>query len=232
MSCSPPPNEQTPPSISIVVPTLNEALAISAHVEGLRRQGFAEIVVADGGSRDDTLALASDAGARLVVAAKGRANQMNAGAAVATGDVLVFLHADTRLPDTAAASICAALRDPRVKGGCFRLRFDEDRGILRLYGWASHLESYWTSFGDQAFFVRRSVFDELGGFPVQPLMEDVEMRLRLRRAGRFVKLAATATTSARRFIEEGLVRRQALNAAMLLAYGLGVGAERLKRFNA
>lgn len=215
--------------ISVVIPALNEAAGIDGQLARLRRQGFGDIIVVDGGSDDDTRRLALAAGARILRAPRGRAAQMNAGAALATGDVLIFLHADTALPDGAAETIGSALRARDVQAGCFRLRFDREHPLLRLYAWASRFDTYWTTFGDQAFFVRRAAFDAAGGFPVQPLMEDVELRRRLKRIGRFVKLTATVTTSARRFTRDGLVRRQVLNAVLLLGYAAGVDPERLKR---
>ena len=191
--------------------------------------GRLSLLMAAAGTRRLTGAAA---GAVALRSAPGRAVQMNAGARASSGDVLIFLHADTHLPSGAGAVIASALRDPRVVGGCFRLRFEPSRPVLRLYGLASWVDSYWTSFGDQAFFLRRSAFAAVGGFPEQPLMEDVEMRRRLKRVGRFVKLPSVVVTSARRFEKDGVLRRQALNAMMLTAYGLGVSAERLKQFYA
>lgn len=219
-------------SISVIIPTLNEASTIGGLLKDLGEQGFGQVIVADGGSRDSTVELADAAGVVALRSAAGRALQMNTGASAASGEVLIFLHADTRLPSGATEAISLVLRDPRVVGGCFRLRFEPSRPVLRLYGLASWVESYWTSFGDQAFFMRRSAFAAVGGFPQQPLMEDVEMRRHLKRVGRFVKLPSAVMTSARRFEKDGLLRRQALNGMMLTAYGLGISAERLKRFYA
>lgn len=215
--------------ISVVVPALNEAENVAALLPALRREGFAEVVVADGGSGDGTLDQARLGGATTVACAPGRALQMNAGAGAATGDVLLFLHADTRLPSGAGVAIREALRPPAVVGGCFRLRFDSPDPVLSLYGWFSRFDSYWTTFGDQAVFARRTAFEAVRGFPEQPLMEDVAFRLALRRRGRFVKLKETVTTSARRFQTRGVLRQQALNARLLTAYALGASPERLAR---
>lgn len=156
--------------------------------------------------------------------------QMNAGAAVAAAELLLFLHADTHLPEDAAQRVVAAFLRPGIVGGCFRLKFDRPGVLFSFFGWCSRIESYWTTFGDQAYFVRRSTFEMVGGFPIQPLMEDVALRRRLSQAGRFVKLQSTVTTSARRFERRGVLRQQLLNIRLLTAYAMGASPERLARY--
>ena len=214
----------------MIIPVLNEAARLPALLSDLHAQGFVRVVVADGGSTDGSAAIArgAHAGVRVVDAPRGRARQQNAGAAAAAdAGVLLFLHADTRLPPDAAERMGEVLA--QAGAGCFRLRFDRRHPLLDLYGLCSHVDSYWTSFGDQAFFMTVDAFDAVGGFPDQPLLEDVAMRRRLKRRVGFVKAQAEALTSARRFEAEGLVRRQLKNAAILLLYAFGVAPAWLVR---
>ncbi len=216
-------------TISVVVPVLNEASGIAARLRALRSDGFTEIVVADGGSEDRTAELAAAEGATVVQAPRGRARQMNAGAAAARGEVLLFLHADTQLPKSAYWLITDALEDPGVVGGCFRLAFDARHPVLDVSAWASRFETAFTTFGDQGYFVRREAFEAVGGFPELPLMEDVAFRRLVRKRGRFMKLPVAATTSARRFLRKGPLRQQLLNGLLVAAYLAGVSPERLKK---
>ena len=215
--------------VSIVIPVLNEAAAIEGLLRRLRRDfPGCEIIVADGGSTNQTAALA-DLLARVVRSAPGRAAQMNTGARHAHGEVLWFIHADTRVDPAALSQIQAALADPAVAGGGLRLRFDQPSFALRYVAWTSNLRArylHWV-FGDQAMFIRRSVFDALGGFPALPLMEDPEMSRRLHRHGRLAVLPATATTSARRFTEHGTWRTLAFMQYLKLLYFLGTDPQRI-----
>jgi len=214
--------------LAVVIPTLNEAERIGPLLD--RLGGFDEVVVADGGSTDETPAIAAAQGARVVAAPRGRGPQMNAGARVSRAELLLFLHADTRLPDGAAGLIRAALAHDGVAGGAFRARFEPAGPVLRMAAAFTRFETGLTSFGDQGFFMRRSAWAAAGGFPDQPFLEDVEMRRRLKRLGRFVKLPAAVTTSARRFEAEGALRRLALNAFILLLHRLGAPPRRLQRW--
>jgi rSAM/selenodomain-associated transferase 2 len=225
-----PPASPTPNAVAAIVPTLNEAQTIIGAIDALRALGFSPIIVADGGSEDETLELARSPGVVALSAPRGRAAQMNAGAAATKAEVLVFVHADTRLPAQAPQMIARALADARVVGGSFRLSFDRRHPLLAISSWLSRFETYWTTFGDHGFFVRRAVFETVGGFPDWPLLEDVELRRRLRAAGRFVKLGAAAITSARRFFAEGVLRRQLANGSILVLHAAGVSARRLKRW--
>jgi len=217
-------------TISIVVPALDEADEIGATLASARDPSVREVIVVDGGSRDGTPERAAAAGARVVHAARGRASQMNAGAALARGDVLLFLHADTRLPPGFGPAVRAALADGAV-GGRFDVVLRGAHPLLAVVARLMSLRSRLTgiSTGDQAIFVRRDVFERLGGFAPLPLMEDVELCRRLMRAGRTAALRLRVETSGRRWEEHGVVRTIVLMWTLRLAYACGVPAERLAR---
>jgi rSAM/selenodomain-associated transferase 2 len=217
--------------LSVIVPTLNEGSVLCATLAVARVPGCDEIIVVDGGSADDTIAVARRFADHVLQSARGRALQMNTGAAVARGDVLLFLHADTRLPPEYVAAVSAALGDPAVVGGRFDVRLDAPGLAYRVVERAISLRSRWTRVGtgDQAMFVRRRVFEELGGFPPLPLMEDIALARALKRLGRIACLRATVTTSARRWQRHGLVRTVTLMWALRVAYYAGVSPERLAR---
>ena len=200
--------------ISVVIPTLDEEAALPATLQALRDQQDAppcEVILADGGSRDATVALFEAAGfeGRVVQsAARGRAAQMNAGAAVARGDVLLFLHADTLLPPRGLEAIAAALRGPRVAGGGFRLRYVEADARLRVVAAWATLRSRLTGihYGDQGMFLRGDLFRRLGGFPPLPLFEDLRLARRLRKEGTVITLSYAVRTSGRRLLQGGVLR--------------------------
>jgi rSAM/selenodomain-associated transferase 2 len=205
--------------LSIVIPTLNEAERIEPVLESVEGQGGdVEAIVADGGSTDGTPARVNG-GARLVRSSKGRAVQMNAGAAAATGDVLLFLHADTTLPEGAADRVRAAAGAGFV-GGCFLNRF---RGA----GWAGRLFDPFRDlrtrilgefYGDNAIFVRRRVFERIGGFRPLPVMEDYDLAVRMRRHGPLRVIPVRVLTSARRFEKNGWIRQTLRNQWIKIAY--------------
>lgn len=219
-----------PSTVSIVIPALDEAALIEATLASVAGQpGPKEVIVVDGGSSDATRALAAPH-ARVLTAPRGRASQMNTGAAAASGDVLLFLHADTRLPAGALDAVRTALRDASAVGGCFRTTFDAGGFWLRL--WSLRLWMRWhrLAFGDRAPFVRRSAFEAAGGFPAQPVFEDLELVRRLRRLGRFVFLDEAIVTSARRFRRHGPLRQQLRNLALWSAWNLRLPPALFKRF--
>jgi rSAM/selenodomain-associated transferase 2 len=221
-------------TLSVVVPALDEAVNLKRLLPDLARTcPGAEVIVVDGGSRDGTAAVASGRpGVRLLASARGRARQMNAGAREASGDVLLFLHADTRLPEGAAAAIAAALAGPAVVGGRFDVRFDSPRRILRVVAWFMNARSRATSIctGDQAIFVRRADFEAVGGYPDVPLMEDIELSRRLKARGRLAALRARVTTSARKWEREGPLRTIGFMWTLRLLHFCGVAPARLHRW--
>lgn len=188
-----------------------------------------EVIVADGGSTDGTAQRASR-DALVIPAARGRGAQMNAGARAAGGDVLLFLHGDTVLPPGWADAVGAALDDPSTAGGTFQLRFDVDALALRVYTWFTRVRWRIFHYGDQGIFVRREVFERIGGFREWPLMEDVDLLARLAAEGRVALLPLAVTTSARRFQRHGVIRQQLLNAALVMLFHLGVAPQRLARW--
>ena len=192
--------------ISIVIPTLNEAEHLPVTLEKLRTNATEhEIVIADGGSTDATVQIASAGGAKVICAEKGRSFQMNAGAKAAGGDIFLFLHADTQIRPTSLSQIENALRDVRVVGGGFARRFNSDslflRGTCVIAAWRSSL--FGLFLGDQGIFVRRDVFEKLGCFKEMNLFEDVDFSRRLAKTGRTVTLRPAVISSARRFKKRG-----------------------------
>jgi rSAM/selenodomain-associated transferase 2 len=218
-------------SISIVIPTLNEAACIGATLRSLRRQRPLEIIVVDGGSTDGTDVLARDADLALA-AAPGRATQMNAGAARARGDCLLFLHADCTLENGALAAAESLLLRRSVSAGCFTMRVQADGLVYRVIDTCAGARVRLTGivYGDQGLFLRRADFERLGGFPSVRFMEDVEFSKRLRREGGVVVLPQRIFVSPRRWQKVG-VARQTLRNWMLTALALaGVAPDRLARF--
>ena len=223
--------DQPPPfNIAVLVPTLNEANLIGPLLQSLHRARFVEIVVADGGSSDATTTIArSIPGTTCIDAPRGRGHQLAAAVATSTSPVILMLHADTALPTDAAQLIEAAMQDALLAGGCFRLAFDQQSRPLRIYQWFSRFETGLTTFGDQAFFMRRSALEAAGGVPLWSLLEDVELRRRLRSVGRFTKLPIPVTTSARRFRAQGLIWTQVRNLLIMVGYRFGVPIATLAR---
>ena len=220
-------------TISVIIPTLHEEKALPGTLARLRHPAFSEVLVVDGGSRDKTvadIALANPL-TRVLNAPTGRARQMNAGAAVAKGEILLFLHADTLLPTMAADVIINTMADTRIVGGRFDARLVPDRGLLWLVGrmmsWRSRLTGVAT--GDQAIFVRRKVFEDLGGFPDIPIMEDIAFSRRLKQAGLVAALHSCVMTSGRRWERHGTINTILLMWWLRLLFFLGVSPNRLKR---
>ncbi len=220
--------------LSIVIPVLDEASRLEALLAELARDcAGVEVVVADGGSRDGSVEIAGQArGVGLVSSDRGRARQMNAGAAAATGEILLFLHADTRLPPGAVEAVRRALVDPSVVYGRFDVRFDRPGPAFRLIAWLMNLRSRLTGIctGDQAVFVRRAAFERLAGYPDIALMEDVELTRRLKRIGGFAPLGLRVTTSARRWEQHGVARTVVLMWTLRVLHFCGVGPDRLHRW--
>jgi rSAM/selenodomain-associated transferase 2 len=216
-------------SVSVIIPTLNEEEWIAGAVESAFAAGASEVIVTDGGSDDRTTRHATAAGARVLLTERIRAKQSNLGAHAATHDTLIFLHADTRLPAGAAAAVEDALQD--VDFGGFRIRFIEPSRRLNFAAAAINLRARLTRcpWGDQAQFIRRETFLEIGGFNEMPLMEDYELAIRMKRRGRTTILPISVTTSGRRFLRKGLVRTSARNWRTVIAYRMGADIDDLAR---
>jgi rSAM/selenodomain-associated transferase 2 len=219
------------PSLSIVMPVLDEAARLSVALTALaplRERDGVELIVADGGSRDDSVARCAGRADRVIVAPRGRARQMNAGAAAARGEALLFLHADTALPPGAPAAVARALA--HHAWGRFDVRIDGRSALLPVVAALMNLRSRASAIatGDQAIFVRRAAFDAVGGFPDQPLMEDIEISRRLRRqCGRPACLRDKVATSGRRWDRDGAWRTIVLMWRLRWLYWRGVSPERL-----
>ena len=205
--------------ISVIIPTLNEADWIVETLKSVHAQpGPFEVIVADGGSSDATIELARG-GARVIPSPeRGRGVQMNRGAREASGDVLLFLHADTLLPPDAFSAIRTAVDEEGAEGGTFRLRFDRSGLLLRMYSWCTRLPIPQICFGDRGLFVQKEVFSALDGYPETPIFEDLELVRALSERGRFAFLEQTVTTSARRFERNGHLRQQLTNLYLWLNY--------------
>ncbi|MBR9857610.1 MAG: glycosyltransferase family 2 protein [Gammaproteobacteria bacterium] len=216
--------------MSIIIPMLNESAALPRTLSELRQDAeTVEVILVDGGSQDDSVALAQRAGVKVISSAPGRAKQMNAGAAAASGDKLLFLHADTRLPPEAGQLISAALA--RHYWGRFDVTISGHHPMLAVIGSMMNQRSRFTGIatGDQAMFVRRSTFETVGGFPEQPLMEDIELSKRLKRLGSPACLPQKVVTSGRRWEQRGLWRTILLMWRLRFAYWRGASPEQLAR---
>ena len=220
------------PELSIIVPVLNEAAGIAAHLAMLTplRAAGVELLVVDGGSTDATVALARPLADAVLSAPQGRATQMNVGAAHAQGTTLLFLHADTSLPPNATAHIEAVLAGGYVWGR-FDVRISGQHPLLSVVAWAMNQRSRLTGIatGDQALFVRRAVFEQVGGFPELPLMEDIALARRLKCHSPPACLRAQVLTSGRRWERHGVLRTILLMWRLRLAYFLGADPHRLAR---
>lgn len=183
----------------------------------------------DGGSQDNTVAIAQQMQVKVLSASTGRAMQMNAGALVATGDILLFLHADTRLPTQFDTLVRTSLAQPGAIAGAFALRIDATLASLRLIESGVNWRSRWLQmpYGDQAIFLKSAIFHK-GGFPELPLMEDFELIRQLRRLGRIVIVPVPVLTSARRWLKQGVFKTTFMNQMAIIAYLLGVSPEQIK----
>jgi len=211
---------QPTPRLSVIIPTLNEAASIVGAIRSARQCPGVQIIVADGGSADATLQLARDHGAKIVQGRPGRGRQLAAGAEQATGDVLLFLHADTRLPFGYAGEIRRTLNQPNCIAGAFRMAFDRVSIPLRLVEWGADLRSTWRQmpYGDQAIYLRQATYHRFGGFRPLDAMEDFDLVWRLRRRGRVRVSRLPAVTSARKYTTRGPWRTVLLHQWMIASW--------------
>ncbi|THJ20512.1 MAG: glycosyltransferase [Nitrospira sp. CG24E] len=228
--------------ISVIIPTLNEERTILGTLAHTASLGFDELIVVDGGSTDETPALVESyrlspqasalSPIQWVTAPSGRARQMNEGGKAGRGEILLFLHADTQLPDNARTMIETTMTDRLTVGGWFKVRFDRPSMwgaiISKLMNWRSKLSGIAT--GDQALFVRRQIFEQIGGFADIPLMEDIDFSGRLKRMGITVGLTATVTTSFRRWEQHGPLQTILLMWTLRFLYWMGISAHTLSRW--
>ncbi|MCC3439837.1 MAG: glycosyltransferase [Oscillatoriales cyanobacterium] len=215
--------------ISIIIPVLNEAATIASVISTAQNAKNVEIIVADGGSNDGTAEIATSLGVRVVSSSQGRATQMNAGAALATGDILLFLHADTLLPPGYDSGARLALAKPQTVAGAFELKIDARTLCLLLVEIGVNCRSHFLQmpYGDQAIFLYSAIFDQIGGFPDLPLMEDFEFVRRLKKQGCIQIVPEPVLTSARRWQQLGVLKTTAINQIVIIAYFFGVSPDRL-----
>ena len=216
-------------NISIIIPTRNEADSIGRLLPELLAVHGVELIVVDGGSTDNTVDIAKSLGAQVLSSTPGRAEQMNAGAEAAHGNILLFLHCDTKLAPGFVEQVGDALNQPEISAGAFQLSIDGKGFGLRVIEWLVNFRSkiLQMPYGDQGIFVTTDMFFSVGTFPRQPIMEDFELMRRLRGRGKIKILPLHATTSARRWKKLGIMRTTVINQAIILGYLLGINPEKL-----
>jgi rSAM/selenodomain-associated transferase 2 len=218
-------------AVSVIIPALNEAATIASAIVAARAAGAAEVIVADGGSSDDTIAIAAGLGARVMTGETLRAAQINRGVEAASHEIIIVVHADTLLPLGAAAAVEQALSNGAVFGA-FRVEFLEGGARLAYVAFVINARTRLTRkpWGDQAQFARRETLLQMGGYPAFPIMEDYELARRMARAGRVAILPLPVRTSGRRFLTKGVFRTSFVNWMVILGYHLGVSPETLARW--
>ncbi|MDH3215684.1 MAG: TIGR04283 family arsenosugar biosynthesis glycosyltransferase [Candidatus Krumholzibacteria bacterium] len=223
-------------TISVIIPVYREAHRINnviGHVRRLDRMGRCQVIVVDGDPSGATRDAVEDRNVITLTSSRGRARQMNAGASLAKSAILLFLHADTYLPDNGIELISATMKDRRYVGGAFGFRFDSTRMSLALFAYLASMSARITRLplGDHAIFVRKEYFAQVGGYPDIPIMEDVELMRRIKKRGdRISVLKERVTTSARRIEREGMVYCAIRSALLLSSYSLGISPARLKKY--
>jgi rSAM/selenodomain-associated transferase 2 len=225
-----PPDKDHP--VSVIVPVINEQEQLATTLSHVPLAPGDELIVVDGGSTDQTLDIARQFTPHVLNSPPGRARQMNLGAAHATGDVLLFLHADTILPPSGLDAVRRAMQAPQTAGGAFRLAITPATPALQLIAWVANLRSRFAQlpYGDQALFVRRSLFETLGGYADEPFLEDVTLVRALRRHGRLVLVPQPVRTSGRRWLNEGVVYTTVRNYVIVGLFFCGVAPATLKRW--
>lgn len=218
--------------ISILIPALNEEKLLERALRSARAEPAHEIIVVDGGSSDRTCEIAGRYADIVVSCRANRARQMNLGASLATGSILLFLHADCILPPGALSAIARACRDPEVVGGAFEFKLDSPRPLMRAISYLSRLRARALKlpYGDHGIFVKREVFRAMGGFRELPIMEDFDFSRRLKRRGKISFIGCCILASARRWEQNGIIATALVNWLLALCFVLGVPAERLERW--
>jgi uncharacterized protein len=220
-----------PDGISVIIPALNEAHNIADNIASIMYEKNIEVIVVDGGSTDNTVDTANTLGAKIVLGSPPRSRQMNQGAEAASKDILLFLHADTLLPENFNRHISGALEQPGVAAGAFELRIDSPVPSLRLIECIANWRSRYLKmpYGDQAIFLYATVFHQMGGFPSIPIMEDFELIRRLQKMGDVVTLPMPVTTSPRRWLNHGILKTTLINQLVVLSYFMGVSPGTIAR---
>jgi len=218
--------------ISIIIPVLNEAGIIKSTLQNLQSKSNLEIILVDGGSKDNTVNIAQEIGVEVITVTGGRSTQMNAGANIAQGNILLFLHVDTLLPPNFNHLVRQTLKQPQVIAGAFELAIDGREKSLRwveiLVKLRSHLFSL--PYGDQAIFITKQIFVEIGGFADLPIMEDFELIQRLKQRGKIAITSAAVTTSGRRWQKLGVAKTTLINQLIIAGYYLGISPAKLSKF--
>ena len=222
----------SPPDISVIIPVLNDAEALDLALGSIQDYTGVECIVVDGGSSDESAEVAQSRGVKVLHSPPGRARQMNAGAEVAEGTFLLFLHADTRLPEEFDGHVRQILTGSGVAAGAFQLQIDAPSARLRFIERTANWRSRYLQmpYGDQAIFLRAELFREMGSFPDLPVMEDFELIRRLKGRGRIVIAPAAVLTSARRWEKLGAVRTTFINQLMIIGFYLGFEPSSLARW--
>ncbi|HWP46257.1 MAG TPA: TIGR04283 family arsenosugar biosynthesis glycosyltransferase [Candidatus Limnocylindrales bacterium] len=216
-------------TFSIIIPTLNEETTLEFTLNSIPTSSRLEIIVVDGNSQDRTREIAYTRTSQVYISPPGRARQMNLGAQKAQGKILLFLHADSMIPAGGLEAISKALEDPQVIGGAFRLRINATGWGYRLIAWGANLRTRLLGlpYGDQGIFIRRKIFQKMGGFQEIPLMEDIDLVRRMKKIGSLRILPQPLLTSARRWEKEGLLYTTLRNWSLASLYLLGVSPHRL-----
>lgn len=218
--------------ISIIIPTYNEAGNIREAIACTQPSTNVELIVVDGGSQDDTVTIAESLNVKVIASAPGRATQMNTGAMAASGDILLFLHADTRLPPGFDGMIRTAVQQPQMVAGAFALQINATLWTLRWVEKGVNWRSRFCQmpYGDQAIFLTAELFDKVGNFPDLPIMEDFELIRRLKSIGKIIIIPVPVITSARRWLQKGVFYTTILNQIVITAYLLGISPKRIRRW--
>ncbi|MGB5894962.1 MAG: TIGR04283 family arsenosugar biosynthesis glycosyltransferase [Ignavibacteriaceae bacterium] len=213
---------------SVIIPTLNEEKYLPPVLEHLENiDENIEIIIADGGSKDNTVKIAERFNVKVCKSGKGKGLQLNNGAGCATGDILIFLHADTFLPVNAFSLINEYFVVSKINIAAFKMKFDKESFLMVIYSWFTKFDSVFTTFGDQVIVIRRDFFNELNGFPNLTIFEDLELCRIARSKTKIYKLPAFAITSARRFEKRGILKSQLLNGLYILQYLVGIDPDKI-----